>query len=230
MKAQHHIASGWSFVITPTLDRGWGYDPYVQNLIGRIRAGRPALPCLFDNNSLFLRSGQDAELERPAAKKREISDADMAEYRAEAAKRKAAWDIIYAEQRRKALEEKAERERVEKEWKKKRAAAERKDMEQALERLREWDAARPRQQAVPVTIPLPGWWRKQGDDVVVAVLLQAVHDMEVLVGPEGAGMWLAKFQIKQVKNFLNGLHELTLDGALAKQLGFCQGEPRSWSS
>jgi hypothetical protein len=54
----HHTASGRDFEIVPTLDGAGGYDPYVQHLIGRIRAGRPALECLFDANSLFLRSGR----------------------------------------------------------------------------------------------------------------------------------------------------------------------------
>lgn len=234
MKAQHHIASGWSFVITPVLDRGWGYDPYVRNLIGRIRAGRPALPCLFDFNSLWLGSGQDTVLQRYAAKKREISAAEMAEYRGEQEKRRLATEAVYAKQNADREARAAERQREERDWKAKLAGRIRKDED----REKEWAAAKlqAKEWAVAtrghhgVRIPLAGWWREQGADVVVAVMLQGHKSTEVLVGPEGAGLWIAKQQIKLVKDHLDGLHELTLDGEFAKRMGLCEGEPKSWIS
>jgi hypothetical protein len=79
-------------------------------------------------------------------------------------------------------------------------------------------------------VPTPGWWREQGDDVVVAVLLHANNARDVLVGPLYAALWIAKGQIKQVKNYQNGLHELTLDAEFAKRAGFCKGEPTAWVS
>lgn len=225
-----------AFGIAPLLDRGWGYDPYVVNLIGRIRVGRPARECLFDSNSLFLRSGQDTEMQRYAAKKRVISDEDMAAYRAEAEKRRLANEVVYAKERADRVAMAVERQRIAVEARDRQREFERVARAQYREREQEWASATPRPSPRPsvgqVRIPKAGWWRKQGDDVVVAVMLQAVHDTQVLVGPEGAGLWLAKSQIKEVKGYVleGGLHELRLDGALAKRLGFCNEPPTPWIS
>ena len=226
----HHAASGRGFYLTPLLDRGWGYDPYVRNLIGRIKAGRPALECLFDNNSLFLGSGRDADISRPTRlHAREFTAAELAEWRADQDKRKAAWEAVEREayEKRKAdkLAQKAERQRNEAEWEERTAEYRR----QAKDQAREWRDAQP-----PVekrrTIPNPGWWRQQGDDVVVAVLLHAHNPRDVLVGHPGAALWISKAQIKYVQNWSNGLHELTLDAEFAKRAGFCNGKPTAWVS
>jgi hypothetical protein len=230
MSVHHHRASGRSFDIAPMLDRGWGYDPYVAHLIGRIRAGRPALECMFDANSLFLRSGQDTEVQRTAFKKREISAEEMAEYRADQEKRRLANEAIYADSVAKAraakLEREREQERVKQEWAA--ARAERARLQREAED--EWLRANPLPPPRGMTIPFPGWWRKKGDDVVVAIMLHRHTATDVLIGVEGAALGVSKAQIKEVKNYLNGLHELTFDGEFARRVGFCNGEPTQWSS
>lgn len=225
----HHRPSGRDFYLTPMLDRGWGYDPYVMNLIGRIKADRPALPCLFDSNSFYLGSGKDSDQQRTAFKGRVITDQEIAEYRAEADKRRAANEEWMAQQHADRLAREAEKRRVEEEWQATRAEIKRRHED----RIREWEAAHPRvktNRVAHAAIPLPGWWYEDGDYVVVALKLQAHNATEVLVGREGAAAWIAKFQIKQVKSYADGLHELTIDGDLAKRLGFCEGEPTQWVS
>jgi hypothetical protein len=62
------------------LDRGWGYDPYVQRLIGRIRqGGQRRNVCLIQQPVLAAGGTPTSSV---AIKKREIS-AEMAVYRAE---------------------------------------------------------------------------------------------------------------------------------------------------
>jgi glycine/D-amino acid oxidase-like deaminating enzyme len=223
LSVHQHKGSGRSFDIAPVLDRGWGYDPYVRHLIGSIRAGRPAPPCLFDANSLYLGSGQDSNRQLVAAKAREITAEELAEYRADQEKRRLAMESLYAEQR-------AERQRVEREY---RERAE-KELRAHQRRTKEWAAAapalKPPRRSAGMVIPTAGWWREDGDNVVVAVMLQAHNATDVLVGNEGAALWMSKGQIKLVKNYLNGLHELTLDAAFAKRAGFCNGEPTHWVS
>ena len=225
MTTVHHRASGWSFHIAPVLDRGWGYDPYVAHLVGRIKAGRPALQSMFDCNSLFLGSGHDTELQRYAAKKREISAQEMLDYRADQEKRRLATEAVYAQQRADAEARRLEEKREEQAWRAKRAAA----IKTLEDRAKEWaDAKPPRSHGV--RIPIAGWWRKEGDDVVVVVMLHASNSTQVLVGPEGAGLWIEKWQVKLVKGYTGGVHELTLDGAFAKRVGLCKGKPTRWTS
>lgn len=242
MRTVHHRKSGWSFWICPTLDRGWGYDPYVQRLIGRIRAGRHTTE-LFDNNVLFLNQlnpgGHD--LQRVGLKLPKPTKAQMEEYEAsltEIKRKQLEQDERERAERRerhaalvrqgKAAE--AERQREYAEWRRR----ERERIAEHKRRQQEWQEADPASDKPPApawdlvapTSELLGRQRKQGDMVSVAVLLLGNDDQNVLVNAGGGrAVWVAKSEILEVRtnsSEVRGggliLHELTVRPEIAAGL------------